>query len=147
MFLIISLLNRPAAVRLTDSPIHRIRHGIRIHNHMTFGISGRTANGLNQWRFRTKESFFIRIENRNQSNFRNIQPFTQKINADKHIKDIQPQIPDNFRPLQCIDIRMQIFDPDPGFPHIVCQILCHTFCQSCNQYFMSLLCFFIHLTD
>ena len=92
---------------------------------MAFAVARSSSDGLNQRRFRAEEPFFIRVQNRDERNLRNIQAFPQKVDADQYIKNVQPHIPDNLRTLERINIRMQIFDADTRFGEIVRQILCH----------------------
>ena len=147
MFLIICHLNCTAALRFIQCQTHGIRNRICIHDNMTFTVSRRTSDGLNQRSFRTKKSFLVRIQNRHQRNLRNIQPLSQKVDSNQYIKHIQTQIPDNFCTLQRINIRMQIFDPNTDLTHIIGQIFCHFLCQCRNQNFMTARCFFIDFAD
>ena len=134
MFLIVRLLNRASPLRLLDRRPHRIRDRICIHDNMPLGISRCSANRLNQGRFRTQESLFIRIQNRHQRNLRDIQTLTKQVDADQHIEDIQTHIPDNLGAFQRVNIRMQIFDADSRIAHIVGQVFCHPLCQRRNKH-------------
>ena len=66
-------LDFTAAPCLVDSCPHRIGDGIGIHNDMAFTVPGRTADGLNQRSLASKEAFLVRIENRHQTDFRNVE--------------------------------------------------------------------------
>ena len=50
MFLIVLLLDLPAAIRLVDGGPHGICDRICIHDDMTFRVSGRTPDRLDQGR-------------------------------------------------------------------------------------------------
>ena len=114
---------------------------------MSFCITRRTTDCLNQRSLRTKESFFIRIKNRNKSDFRNIKSFPQKVDSNQHIKHIQTHVSNNFSTFKRINIRMKIFHTDSNLTHIICQIFCHTLRQRCDKNFILLTDLFIHFTD
>ena len=130
--LIVLLLQRTAAVRFVDRRAHGIRYRIRIHDHMPLRIAGGAADRLDQRRLRTQEAFLIRIQDRYQRNLRNIQPLPQKVNANQHVEHIQTHIPDDLRPLQRVNVGMQVLYPDPHFTHIIGQILRHPLRQRRN---------------
>ena len=71
---------------------------------MAFAVPGSTADSLYQGCFRTKEAFLICIQDRYQCNLRNIQPFSQKVNSNQHIKHIQSHIADDLCTLQSVNI-------------------------------------------
>ena len=79
MFFIVFLLDLAAALCLVNGFSHGIGDRISIHDHMAFGVSGGTADGLDQGSFRTEKSLFICIQNGNQRDLRDIQTFTQKV--------------------------------------------------------------------
>ena len=134
MLLIVRLLQLPAAHCLLHRAAHGIRDHIRVHDDMALRISCSTANCLNQRYLRTQESFLICIQNRHERYLRNIQSLPKQIDADQHIKYIQAHIADDLRPLQRINVRMQIPHPDSDLFHIVGQIFCHPLRQRRHEY-------------
>ena len=147
MLLIIVLLDLPSAVRLRDSRAHGICHIIRIHDNMSFRITRCTPNRLNQGSLGTQEAFLIRIQNRHQRNLRNIQTLTQQIDSHQYIKHIQTHVPDDLRPLQRVDIRMQVLHTNSYIAHIGCQVFRHPFGQRRHQNLMMVRHFLVDLRD
>ena len=143
MFLVVLLLNGTSSVRLTNGLIHGICYFIRIHNNMSICITCRTSDCLNQRCFRTKESFFICIQNCHQGNFRNIKTFSQQVDSHQYIKDIQTHVSNNFGTFECINIRMKVFHTNAHFTHVISQIFRHTFRKGRNQNLVLLFNFFI----
>ena len=144
MGFIVSLLQFPAAAGLLDRIAHGIRHIVRIHDHMTFTVSCGTSDGLDQRCLRPQESFLVRIQDRNQRDFRNIQSFSQQVDSHQHIKHIQTHIADDLRSFQGINIRVKISDTNSHFLHVIRQIFRHSLGQGCHQHFMMILYFLSH---
>ena len=104
MVFIILLLDLPAAVGLIDGSFHGIGDGIGIHDHMPLCISGSAADGLDQRGLRPEEALLIGVQDRHQSDLRDIQPLSEKIDAHQYVEHIQAHIADDLRPLQGINI-------------------------------------------
>ena len=147
MFLIICHLDLAATLRLFNRILHGICHIICIHDNMTFRITCCTSDCLHKRCLRAQESLFIRVQNRHKRDLRNIQTFSQKIDSDQNIKNIETHIPHDFCPLQRINIRMQITDTNTKFPHIIGQIFGHSFCQCSDQNLMFSCNLLLHLTN
>ena len=147
MFLVILHLHLAPPLRLIDRKAHGIRDRIRIHDHVPLCITRRTSDRLNQRSLRTQKSFLIRIQYCYQRDLWNIQSLSQKIDTHKHIKNIQTHIPNNLRPFQSINIRMQIPHADTHLAHIICKILRHPLCKRRDQNLILLTDLLVHFTD
>ena len=79
MFPVVVRLDFAAAIRLVNGASHRIRYIVCVQNDCPLHIPGGAADCLNQGSLAAQESFLIRIQNRNQGNFRQIKPFPQQI--------------------------------------------------------------------
>ena len=130
MRFIIFLLDTPSSLSLIYRFTHRIRNRIGIHDNSSVCITCRPADRLYKRGLRAQKTFLICIKNSHKRNFRNIKALTQKIDTDKHIKNIQSHIPDNLRTFKRVNIRMQISDPDSRFLHIRCQVFRHSLGKS-----------------
>ena len=104
MLFIISHLDFATAGSFIDSTLHRLSHGVRIHDDMTFTVTSSTTNGLDKTTFITKETFLVSIKNGYETHFGNVNPFTEQVDSDQDIKDTQAQVTDNLCPLQSLDI-------------------------------------------
>ena len=89
MLLIIGYLDFTTTSCFIHGLLHRLCNLIRIHDNVPLTISGSTSDCLDKSTFITKEAFLISIQNSNQTNFRNVNPLTEKVNTDKNIKDTQ----------------------------------------------------------
>ena len=100
---------------------------------MSVRISRGSADGLHQGSLRAEESLLVGVQNGDQRDLGDIQTFTQKVDADQHVKDVQSHIPDDLRALQRIDVRMQVFDPYPCTLQVIGQVLSHLLGQGRDQ--------------
>ena len=105
---------------------------------MSLSISRRTSDRLDQRGLRSQETFLVRIQNRHQCYFRNVQSLSQKVNSHQHVEHVQSHIADDLGPFQRIDIRVQILDTDARILHIICEILRHTLSQRRHQHLIML---------
>ena len=105
----------PAPCFLNGAP-HRIGDRIAVKNHAPVEVSRRAPSSLNQRPMRPEKAFLIRIENRHQTDFGQIQPLPQEVDPDQHIKHAAPEIAYNLRPLQRLNVRVQI-------PHLHAEIV------------------------
>ncbi len=125
MFPVVILLLFPPAVRLVNRPAHRIGDLISVHDHLSMHVPCCPANGLDQGRIGTQESFLIRIQDRHQRYFGQVQSFTQQVDPDDHIEYPKAQVTQNSDPFQCFDFGMKILDLDPHFQQVIRQVLRH----------------------
>ena len=65
MLFVISHLDFPTTGCFINGFLHRLGHGVRIHDDVTLTITGSTTDGLNQSAFITEETFLIRIKDSN----------------------------------------------------------------------------------
>src|SRR5205807_6121020 len=60
--------------------------------HFTVQMARGAAGGLDQTRFAAQKTFLVRVENRDERNFRQIQSFTQQIDADEHVRSEERRV-------------------------------------------------------
>ncbi len=75
-----------AALGLIHRALHRVGDPVGIQNRRAVQVARGAAYGLDQRAFGTQEALLVRVENRHQRHFRNIEPFAQQIDADQHIE-------------------------------------------------------------
>ena len=92
MFFVVRHLLGAAAVRFVDGKLHRIGDTVGVHNDMSLRVTGRAPNGLDQRSARAQETFLIRIQDGNQRDFRQVEPFAQQVDAHDHVEDTQAQV-------------------------------------------------------
>ena len=113
---------------------------------MSVRVSCRPSDRLDQRSLRPQEALLVRVQNRNQRDLRNVQSLPQKVDSDQHIEHAKPHVADDLRPLERIDIRMQIVHPDPRFLQVFRQVLRHALRQCRDQNFVSLLRLLVDLS-
>ena len=97
-------------------------------------MAGGAACGLDERGFVAQESLLVRIEDANQRNFRQVEPFPQQVDSHQHVEISGPQSPDDFSPFERFNLRMQITHFDSHFAEVVRQVLGHFFRQRRYQY-------------
>ena len=147
MFLIICFLNGAPPLCFPDGVLHGIRHHVGVHDHMSFAVAGGAADGLDERNLGTEESFLIRVQNGDQGDLRNVKTFPEKVDPYQDVKNIQAHIPDDLRPLQGVDIRVKITDPDPYILHIIRKVLRHALGEGGDQDLVAFFRFLINLAD
>ena len=74
---IVSDLLGAAAIGFADGFLHRLGHSISVKNRRAVQVARSAADGLNQRTLGTQKAFLVRIENRDQRYFGQIQTFAQ----------------------------------------------------------------------
>ena len=72
---IVSDLNAPATVGLVDRVLHAVGHPVGVHDDVAIEVAGGSADGLDQRDFGAQKAFLVGIEDRDQRNLRQVQPF------------------------------------------------------------------------
>jgi len=125
VFAVIRFLLFAAAAGFVERPLHAAGNTIGIENDAPVDIASGAADGLDERGFGTQKPLLIRVEDRNQSAFGDVQPFPQQVDADQHIVNAHAQVADQLDPLQRFGVRMHVADLDPRFVHIFGQIFRH----------------------
>ena len=139
VLLIVFHLHLAAALRLLDCLPHRVRDRIRVHDDVPVRVSRRASDRLHERGLRAQESFLVGVQDRHQRDLRNVQALSQQVDAHQHVKNVQPHIPDDLRPLQRVDIRVQVLDADACPRQVIREILRHLLGQSSDQHLVSVL--------
>ena len=105
---VVSGLLLPAAIRLSDSALHAACDLVGIKNNTAIHVPRGPADRLDQRRFRAQKAFLVRIEDGDECAFRDVQPFTQQVDADENVECAEPKIADDLDALQCIHVGVHI---------------------------------------
>ena len=124
MFFVVGPLHRAPALGFVQGAADGIGHDIGIENGAATQVAGGASNGLNERARRAQEAFLVGIQDRDQGNLGQIEPFAQKVDADQHVIFSPAQIAQQAHPLQGLDLGVHVaaFDPDlrvvarPGLP-------------------------------
>ena len=123
-----------APVGFLDRGAQRARHHVRVQDHPSVDVTRRPSNGLDQGGFRPQEAFLVRVQDRHQRAFRNVEPLPQQVDPDQHVEHAQSQVADDFDALQRVDVGVQIADPDTILGQVIGQILRHALGQGGDQH-------------
>ena len=147
MFFIISFLYFTPSCSFINCVLHRLADAICIHDNPAVLVTCSSAYSLNKRGLCTKKSLFVRIQNRNKSDFRNIQSFSKQVNADEHVEFTEAEIPNCLQSLKIIYFRMQISDFDSFISEKSRQVFCHPLGERRDEHSLSLIHSFIYLAD
>src|SRR5207245_4017972 len=103
----------------------RIRDLIRVKYCHAVQVARGAADGLDEGALRTQESFLVRVEDRHQRHFGQVQAFAQQIDADEGVEFAETQIADDLDPLDRFHLRVQIAHLYAVFGEVVGQLLGH----------------------
>ena len=92
------------------------------------------ADGLDEGALRTQESFLVRVEDRHQRHFGQVQALAQQIDADEGVEFAQTQIADDFDPLDRFHLRVQIAHLYAVFGEVVGELLGHALGERGHQH-------------
>ena len=107
MLQIVCFLKLASAMRFLDSGLHRIGHSVCIQNHFGVGVSSRSTDGLNERGFASQKPFFVGVQDRDQGNFRQIEPLTQQVDTNQDIAPTLAQFTQKVDSFKCIQFAMQ----------------------------------------
>ena len=79
---------------------------------------------MEQRSFVAQEALPIRIKDGDQADLRDVQPFTEEVDAHDDIDEPKAQCVDDFRPLDGVDLRMQVVGLDAHAAQVRRDFLC-----------------------
>ncbi len=132
-FVVVGDLLFAAAVGFADRAFHAAGDAVGIHDDPAIDVARRAADGLDQRGFRAQEAFLVGIENRHQPAFGDIQPLAQQVDADQHVEGPEPQVAQDFDPLDGVDVGVHVAHADALFVQVFGQVLGHALGQGGDQ--------------
>ena len=134
MLFVIGHLNLAAALRLLDGLFHRIGHNVCVHDDFAVGITGSTANRLNQRTAVAQETFLVGIENCHQRDLGKVQTLAEQVDANKNIDLSLAQRTQDLDTIHRRRIGVHVIDLNAGIEQMVGQVLGHTLGQCGHQH-------------
>src|SRR3990167_5807671 len=144
---IISHLQFPAPVGFIERIPHRSGHIFRIQHHPAGHIACRPTDDLDERRFRTQESLFVRIQDSDKSHFREIQPFPKQVHSHQTIEITPAESRENLDAVNRQYIAVHIFRFDVLFLQVRAQVLRHLLGQGRRDHSPAFLYFFFRLRN
>src|SRR5690606_3849792 len=100
-----------------------------VHHHVPVHVPRRAPDVLDQRLLRAQEALFVRVEDRHERHFWQVDPFTQQVDANHNIVHAQPQIAQDLNPLDGVNLGVQVMDFDAHFEQVIGQVLGHALGQ------------------
>ena len=139
MRLVESHLLGATAFRFGDGPLHAVGDAVCVQNGLAVHVARRPPDRLNQAALAAQKAFLVRVQNRYQRHFRNVQTLAQQVDAHQHIEAAQTQVTDDFHALHCVDVAVQVAHLHAVFRQVIRQLLGHALGQRGDQHAVALL--------
>ncbi len=97
-------------------------------------MPGAPPHRLDQRRRAPQITFLVRVEDRHERHFRQVQPLAQEIDADQHVEFAPPQVAQNLHSLQRFDLRVQIPAAHAHFGKIFREVFRHALRERGDQH-------------
>src|SRR5690606_23641279 len=123
-----------APIGLVDRGLHRARHAIRVQDRLAAQVAGRAADGLDQRTGRTQETFFVRVEDRDQRHLGHVEALAQQVDADQHVEVAEAQVTQDLDAFDGLDVRVQVAHAHAMFLEVFGQVLGHALGQGRDQH-------------
>ena len=133
VLLVVLDLDGAATVGLVDRGLHRAGHGVGVHDDLTVDVAGGAADRLDQRALRAEEAFLVGVEDGDQRDLGQVEPFAQEVDADDDVVDAKPQVAQDLDPLQRVDLAVQVVGADAHLLQVVGKILGHALGQRRHQ--------------
>src|SRR5882672_2476605 len=118
--------------------VHRARHGcghlVGVEDHLAVDVARGPPGGLDERGLRAEEPFLVRVQDRDQRDFREIQPFAEQVDPHQHIHFLVPQRAEDLHPLDRVDVRVDVADVHARLEEILRQVLRHALGQRGDQH-------------
>ncbi|EKE28982.1 MAG: hypothetical protein ACD_2C00257G0001 [uncultured bacterium (gcode 4)] len=105
-----------------------------IHRNSSVDIARCSSDYLQKRFRRTQKTLFVSIDNSNEWNFWKIKSLPQQIDSDYHLYLPCSQITQYLKPLQCLNLTMEIWDLDSIWSQIFSKLLWRFLSQSCDKH-------------
>ena len=133
MLLVVGGLDAAAPVGLVDRALHRTGDAIGVQDHMPVDVAGGPADRLDQRARVTQVALLVGVQDRDERDFRQVQPLPKQVDPDEHVEDPQPQVAQDLDSLQGVDVGVQIVHLDARLAQVVRQVLRHFLRQHGDQ--------------
>ena len=144
MLLVESLLLGAAAIRLLERALHAVRDPVGIEDRAAVQIARGAADRLNERAVTSQKTLLVRVQNRNERDFRNVEAFAQEVDPDEDVEGARAQIADDLHALDRVDVGVEIAHLHAVLGEEVREILGHALRERRHEDALALL---RHLAD
>ena len=86
-----------------------------------------------------RKPFLVGVEDRDQRDLRDVEPFAQQVDADQHVELAQPQVADDLHALDRLDVGVQVAHLDAVLGEVLGQVLGHALGERRDQHALAAL--------
>ena len=101
---VVPLLDLASPLGLADRGLHRVGHGVGVHQDRAVDVARRPADRLDQRRLRAQEAFLVGVEDRDERDLGQVEALAEQVDADEHVELTQPQVSHDLDPLEGVDL-------------------------------------------
>ena len=125
MLLVVGHLDLAAARRLVDGLAHGVRDGVRVHDDLALRVARGAADGLDERTAVAQKALFVRVEDGDQRDLRQVQALAQQVDANQHVDLAGAQVAQDLDAVQRGGVRVHVVDLDAGVEQVVGEVLGH----------------------
>src|ERR1700681_477599 len=114
--------------RLAECFGHRLGDHVGVHDDHALDVARSAPDRLDQRRPGAEVAFLVGVEDADQRDFGQIEPFAQQIDPDQHVELALAQVAQDRDALQRLDLAVQVAHADPVLDEILGEILGHLLC-------------------
>src|SRR5258706_15440517 len=103
VLLVVAELGFAPAVHLLQRPRHGIRHLVGVEDHFPMDVARRASPGLDERGLGAEEAFLVGVQDRDQGNLGQIQPFAEEVAPHQYVYFLEPQRADDLHALAGVD--------------------------------------------
>ncbi len=131
---VVGLLERAAAFGLRDGPSHRLRHGVRVHDHGAVDVARGAPHRLDEGGLAPEEALLVGVEDRDEGDLGEVEPLAQQVDPDQDVELAEAQVAKDLYPLEGVDVGVQVAHADPELEQVVGQVLRHLLRERRDQH-------------
>jgi hypothetical protein len=126
-------LRRPTTFGLLDRACHAACHAVRVEDRGPVHVAGRPADRLDERGLGSQEALLVRVEDRHQRDFGQIEALPQKVDSDEHVEFAEPEVPQDLDPFDGVDVAVHVAHADAPGGEIIREILGHALREGRDQ--------------
>ena len=121
---VVGLLDGAAAVGFVYEAADGVGDDVAEEDAFAVDVAGGAAGGLDEAGFVAQESFLIRIQDADEGDFRQVEPFAQEVDSHQDIDFAGAEFAEDFHALDGVHIGMDVFDVQPDVAEVVREVFC-----------------------
>ena len=97
-----------AARRLVEAALHRAGDPVGVEDRAPVHVPRRAADGLDERAVAAQEALLVGVEDRDERDLGQVEPFAQQVDADEHVELAEPEAADDLHPLDGVDVGVHV---------------------------------------